>query len=70
MNVKEKEILKERVKEILWKYKGNQKDRVFAEDYIDLYKDTFNPILDILIEGLDEVFDIRLKDKGTIRWED
>ncbi len=70
MNVKEKVLLKEKVKEVLWEYKGNMKDRIYAKDYIDLYDPSFSPTLDILIEGLEELFEIKLKDKGPVRWED
>ncbi len=70
MNVNEKALLKDKVREILWEHKGLRVDKVRANDYIDLYDTSFSPILDILVEGLDEIFEIKLKDKSLVRWKD
>ena len=70
MNVKEKELLKEKVKEVLWEHKGLQSDKVRAKDYIDLYESSLNPTLDILVRELSDIFEIKSKDEGLMRFED
>ncbi len=70
MNVQEKALLKDKIKEVLLEHKGVLPDRVKAKDYIDLYDPSFSPTLDFLIEGLEELFEIKLKDKGIVRWDD
>lgn len=70
MNVQEKGLFKEKVREVLLDHKGLLPDRVKAADYIDLYEPIFSPTLDILVESLDELFEMKLKDKGLVRWEE
>jgi len=68
LNQEERDKVLGFIKEKMMEYRGFQKDRVRAKNYLDI-DDNGSEVAEKILEKLEEVFLIKPRD-GTMRWND
>lgn len=68
LNQEERDKVLEFIKETMMEYKGFQKDRVRARNYLDI-DDSGSMVAEKILEKLEEIFTIKPRD-GIMRWSD
>lgn len=69
MNEEEKRTLKSLIVQQMMEYRGAQIDRVKANNYLNI--DTSGlEIAEKILQELENKFEMKPKDKGTVRWEE
>jgi len=69
MNQEEKNKVRQLILKRLMDFRGTQKDRVNAINYVNV--DTVGEsIAGAILQGLELEFDIKLKNRGQVRWDE
>jgi len=69
MNQEEKDKIRELILKRLMDFRGTQKDKIEAKNYVNIDR-VGESIAGTIIQGLELNFDIKSKEQGKIRWEE